>query len=362
VSKTISRKPQASANAPSFLKKALVFTEWALHRFRLGGLFWRQRHAGGKIAPVSLFLYLTHTQPLIDPEVVPAEEAEHMKDDDIVLGFSLGGEARAYPWWIMDNHHAANDVVGGQPMAILLCEMCSTAAAFDPVVNGARLTFEQRHYFNGSVTLDDLETRTVWSPYFAEGIRGKLRGVRLRPLPLIQLTWGAWRKMHPDTTVLAGHLGSRTGHGARHSIGSPELVPAFRSRAARWDARLPHNTLVLGVVTPSAQRAYRLESLRDRGSVVNDEVGGLPIVVLAPPSDGSYAALAFSRVVDGRTLTFRLGTREPVDEETGSRWSWRGEATEGPLTGTSLTFVQSHVSEWYVWPAHYPGIDIYQHR
>lgn len=347
---------------PSFSKKVRVFSEWLLHRLGAGGLLRRQTHAGGKISPVTLFFYLTQAQPLIDPPVVPAARATHMRDDDVVLGLARGGEARAYPWWIMDNHHLANDVVGGQPAAVLLCEMCSTAVAFDPIVNGRRLTFEQLHTYNGTITLDDQETGSVWSPYLAEAIRGKMRGTRLQLLPLWQLTWRAWREMHPDTTVLAGHLGSRTGHGSRHSIGSPEVGPKFRDRLARWDPRLPHNTLVLGVVTPDAQRAYPLDLLRERGGVVNDELGGLPVVVLAPQVEGSYAALAFSRAVDGQTLSFRSGADGPVDEDTGTRWTWNGVAEAGPLAGARLPYVRSHVSEWFVWPAHFPGIQIAEAR
>jgi hypothetical protein len=281
-----------------------------------------------------------------------------MRDEDVVLGLTLEGDSRAYPWWIMDDHHVANDIVGGRPVAILLCEMCSTGVAFDPVVKGRRLTFGQRHTFNGTITLDDHETGSVWSPYLAMAIRGPLRGTRLDLLPVAHSEWGAWCQAHPETTVLPPELGSRTGHGSKHTIGTPLVGPSFRRRVRAWDTRLPHSTLVLGVLASGGQRAYPLDRVRAAGGVVNDDIGGEPMVVLADLTKGSYAALAFSPLVGRTRLEFRPGPGGAVDERTGSRWTFEGRAVEGPLAGSQLRFVPSHVSEWFIWAAHFDGLQI----
>ncbi len=72
-----------------------------------------------------------------------------------------------------------------------------------------------------------------------------------------------------------------------------------------------------------------------------------------------YAALAFSRRLDGRELSFLPGLDGPRDHESGSTWTYEGLAVSGPLADRRLDFVESHVSEWYVWPAHFPEIDIW---
>jgi hypothetical protein len=110
---------------------------------------------------------------LVDPSGVPAAQADHMRDDDVVVGIALGGAARAYPWWIMDNHHLANDVVGGRPVALAFCEMCSSAIALDPIVDGHRLIFDPNHVYNGMPAMQDRATRSVWAPYLARAIRGR---------------------------------------------------------------------------------------------------------------------------------------------------------------------------------------------
>ena len=47
--------------------------------------------------------------PLNNPSVVTVDEATHLRPDDLVVGVLVAGRARAYPWWILANHHVAND-------------------------------------------------------------------------------------------------------------------------------------------------------------------------------------------------------------------------------------------------------------
>jgi hypothetical protein len=271
----------------------------------------------------------------------------------------MDGRARAYPWWILDDHHVANDTVGGRPITVTLCEACNTGMAFDPVIEGRRLTFRLGYIYNGTVAVEDRETGTVWSPYLMVGIRGKLRGTPLTQLPVAQMRWAAWRDLHPNTDVLPAELGSRTGHGSGYTMGRPELGTGMRRTMARWDERFASDSIVLGVVGRNVARVYPFDLLRDHGGVVNDSLDGVPIVALAHQTEGSFAALAFSRLLDGRELTFAAGPDGPVDQETGSRWTFEGRAVAGPLEGAALEFVASSVSAWPAWPAHFPSIEIF---
>jgi uncharacterized protein DUF3179 len=296
--------------------------------------------------------------PLIDPPMVPAAEAAHMRENDDVIALAVNGEARAYPWWVLDNHHVANDVIGGQPVVISLCEMCSSGMAFDSRVNGRRLLFRATHVYMGTTAIQDRQTKSVWSPYLLRAITGPLRGSSLSLLPAQQMRWSAWRERHPGTLVLPGYLGSRVGHGSAHTLGSERMSPDMRRMVPHWDPRLPHNVLVLGLIHGGEQRAYPLSVLKARAGVVNDAIAGAPVVVMADSTQVISGALAFSREVAGRTLTFVPVPDGALDVETGSRWSFEGGAVDGPLAGTQLAFVDSHVSEWFIWAAHYPEIQL----
>jgi hypothetical protein len=55
---------------------------------------------------------------LDDPPTVPASEATHLVDDELVFGVSFGGRQRAYPHRYLSWHEMANDVVGGVPIVL----------------------------------------------------------------------------------------------------------------------------------------------------------------------------------------------------------------------------------------------------
>lgn len=52
------------------------------------------------------------------PAVCPAEQATFVDDNDEVLGFIVGGKARAYPLHSLCYHHVVNDTIGDTPIAV----------------------------------------------------------------------------------------------------------------------------------------------------------------------------------------------------------------------------------------------------
>ncbi len=50
--------------------------------------------------------------------VISADEQEYLQPGDRVFGVSINGEHRAYPLRIVNAHEMANDVLGGEPIAL----------------------------------------------------------------------------------------------------------------------------------------------------------------------------------------------------------------------------------------------------
>ena len=78
---------------------------------------------------------------LTDPRTLPTSAADHIRDADIVLGMTINGESRAYPFRIMNWHEIVNDMLGGQRILVTYCPLCGTAIAFDPVADGEAIEF-----------------------------------------------------------------------------------------------------------------------------------------------------------------------------------------------------------------------------
>jgi hypothetical protein len=71
-------------------------------------------------------------------------------------------------------------------------------------------------------------------------------------------------------------------------------------------------------------------------------------------------ANAYSRELDGQTLTFEFDGARLTDQETGSEWDVLGRAIKGKLAGKVLTPVVAINHFWFSWAAFKPQTRIYQ--
>ena len=122
------------------------------------------------------------------------------------------------------------------------------------------------------------------------------------------------------------------------------------------------------------ERAYPFSELSD-ARVAQDTIGGQPIVVFwgaentadaldAPrvaQSAGVGTAVAFSSVVDGKTLTFEaIGDTSFRDLETGTTWSILGKALDGELAGEELQLVPHRNEFWFAWQGFFPDGEVWE--
>ena len=119
---------------------------------------------------------------------------------------------------------------------------------------------------------------------------------------------------------------------------------------------------MLGIALDGDARAY-LTPVLEYHQVVNDDVGGVPIVVTYDPLTG--APLAWKRSVDGRTLRFGVSGLLYnsgfllYDHETESLWSqFDGRAIAGPLAGKKLEPVPVRQQDFGSWLASEPKTKI----
>lgn len=121
---------------------------------------------------------------------------------------------------------------------------------------------------------------------------------------------------------------------------------------ATWVGR---DTEVVGVELDEHARAYPVRML-EYHQVVNDELGGVPIVVTYDPLSGT--PLAYRRKAGDRTLRFAVSgllwnhNFLLFDRETESLWSqFLGRAIAGPLVGTQLERLVTRQETTGVWVA-----------
>ena len=331
-----------------------------------------------------------------------------------VIVIAAGDETRIYPLQILTWHEIANDVVGGVPLAVTFCPLCNSALAFDRrvPVTAAQLErarganaglraapiaadLEELHaaqhgheraaapeyqvdvefgvsglLYNSNLLMFDTETSTLWTQIGGAGSVGALTGVRLVRYPAPMLAFEDAATSAPDATVLSRDTGFPRSYGRNPYVGYDDIdtPPWFPIEAD--DDRLPPKARVAAFDIAGAAVAVPFAELRAAG-VVEGEVNDVPFVAVWQPgvasaldagriADGADvgAAAVFDRRVDGRTLRFERRGDGVVDTETGSRWSIRGEAVDGPLRGTRLEPILHDATLWFAWAAFRPETQI----
>lgn len=169
-----------------------------------------------------------------------------------------------------------------------------------------------------SLVMYDHETNSLWSHLAGEALSGPLAGQQLHIVASTQSSWGAWRRSHPSTLLLAFDPSlARDPYNGYYR--SPQLGEDPDQADVVVDPRLKPKDKVIGLRLGGHAKAYSLNTLsRDR--VVDDLVGDVPVVIVFDGASESGAVMR--RDPAGRTLSFRPGPGPLtlVDQETGSTW------------------------------------------
>jgi Protein of unknown function (DUF3179) len=217
---------------------------------------------------------------------------------------------------------------------VTFCPLCNTAIVFERQINEQVLTFGttgRLRYSN--LIMYDRQTESWWQQATGGAIAGTFAGARLNFLPASIIAWEEFVAAYPNGQVLSRETGFPRDYGRNPYVGYDDVNrPPFLYDGPATPGVLPATARVLTVELAGEAVAYPYEVLANAGAV-NDSVGGQPIVVLWQAGTASAldadsvaggrdvgAAAAYSRVVDGRTLTFVRDGERLIDNETGSTW------------------------------------------
>ena len=210
-----------------------------------------------------------------------------------------------------------------------------------------------------ALVMYDRQTDSLWSQFLGVSVAGEFQGTPLEPLASTLTDWQTWKRLHPETIVL-DQGGERFDPYSSYYTDSSAGVLGERNS----DDRLQRKEFVLGIQLPGAQKAYAFRDLSET-PVVNDALGDEQLLVVF--DQAAATGVAFSRVVDGRELTFELVTDVPGDLlgvrdlETGTLWSaLSGEAIEGELAGTQLDQLPFTQVFWFAWTDFFPDAPLYE--
>jgi len=199
---------------------------------------------------------------LTTPNMESARAADQwLKDDDLVLGIVIDGEARAYPVRILNWHEIVNDHIGEAHFVISYCPLCGSGMAFDTQdqfgVSGM--------VYQSDVLLYDKRSESLWSQLMMQAVAGSRSGEKLHQHPISHSTWQTWKTDHPNSRVLSRHTGYSRDY-SRNPYASYTLTERTYFPVNHKDSRLKTKTWVIGLSLGKHHIAWALDRLIKAGS------------------------------------------------------------------------------------------------
>jgi hypothetical protein len=209
----------------------------------------------------------------------------------------------------------------------------------------------------------DRQTESWWQQATGEGVVGEYAGYELDLYPMLMAPWELASERYADAQVLSRETGHNRSYGSNPYAGYDTAARPFLYQGPNTPSDYNPMTRVVQVVQNGETLAVPYPEAQEEG-VVQEEVGGVPVVVFWQPGTNSAldarriaegrdvgTANAFKAEVDGQTLSF-----EPIpdgfeDQETGSTWDATGTAVSGPLAGQELEPLVQIQHFWFSYTA-----------
>lgn len=289
--------------------------------------------------------------PLRSPEMIDADAAGYLDEDNIVFGLEVNGDVRAYPKRILAWHEMFTDDVGDTPVAGVYCTLCGTMILYKTTVKGvAHQLGTSGFLYRSNKLMYDAATQSLWNTIWGQPVIGPLadQDITLERMYVVTTTWGEWRRRHPQTKVLSlatGHTRDYSeGTAYREYFATDELMFEVSTR----DDRLKNKDEVVGLVFaqhPDQPVAISSTFLAEH-PVYHDHIGDVDFIVLTDMSGAN-------RVYASEDVTFsEWDGDQTVIDDSGIKW----RLTESQLTaadGRILSRLPAHRAFWFGWYSAY---------
>ena len=318
-----------------------------------GGTRWRIGAAVGLVVAAGVagaanFL-MAADQMFLQPLALVVAPADKNKvpPERLVVGVEIGGDARAYPVMFIGYHHQVRDKVGGTDVLVTYCTVCRTARVFSPLLDGRPERFRLVGMDQWNAMLEDQTTGSWWRQATGAAVAGPRKGQRLAAIPSRQTTLADWLVSHPASLVMQADA-------AAVAADNYPKDDAFEKGTSRktltgTDPESWHEKAwVVGVEIGDRAKAYDWNRLR-RERVINDQVGGTPIVLVLGANGASF--FVFERPDAETRFTLE---EERLVGSAGGVYSTSGSGPAGALKP-----VPASQEFWHSWRTFHPGTETY---
>ena len=290
--------------------------------------------------------------PLRNPQMIDADQADYLRNSNIVFGVEINGQARAYPKRILAWHEMFTDDFDGEPIAGVYCTLCGTVIIYKTRHKGVDHKIGTSGFlYRSNKLMYDQATQSLWNTVRGEPVLGPLvdKGIALEHLSIVTTTWKEWKRRHPNTTVLSLQTGHDRDYGEGVAYKDYFNTDQLMFNTPFNDKRLDNKQEVLALrfaAAPDEQLAIDTAFLK-KNPVFYERVGPQEFVVLTDKSGAN-------RVYQAGDIEITNYDRKDTAKDTSGR-QW--QVTETALiadNGNKLERLPYHRAFWFGWHAAYP--------
>jgi hypothetical protein len=276
------------------------------------------------------------------PTRVLMQDAQNnkIKQDKLVVGVEINGEARAYPIQLIGYHHQVLDTIAGKPIMVTYCTVCRTGRIFEPKVNGKYETFRLVGMDHFNAMFEDKTTKSWWRQANGEALIGQLKGTTLPELNAQQMSLKQWLALYPSSKIMQPDAEFKEKYEKMDKYdagkGSSDLT---KMDSLSWKEK----SWVVGIEINKQSKAFDWNRLK-KERVINETVGNQPVVLVLVSDNKSFAA--FERPA-GQKFTFKNDSLYA----NAIRYDLKGTSPQGV---TPLKKLKAYQEFWHSWQTFHP--------
>ena len=170
---------------------------------------WKRENPDGRVLRPDAKISVENYDPNWEPEVarmpvkVVSKLDETLEPRTLVVGISLDGKSKAYPFTAIEKQSPIIDTVGTTPIVVVLGPDGKSVRAFSRIVDNRKLELLKMPDTNELV---DAETASAWD-FTGRAVSGDLAGKQLTKIQVIKDYWFDWKTYNPETQLYS--LGTR---------------------------------------------------------------------------------------------------------------------------------------------------------
>ena len=296
---------------------------------------------------------------LTNPELLPVSSIAYLEDSDLVLGYKVGEEVRAYPHAILDWHEIINDDIKDQSIAITYCPLTGTGIGWDRYVNGKKTTFGVSGLlYNSNLIPYDRNTDSNWSQILLESVNGELLGTEIKTRFLIETTWKTWKEFYPRSKVVSTNTGYDRNYGF-YPYGNYKSNENLIFPAKPLDERLPAKERVHAIIIDDDAKVYKVLDFKEENEIIHDEFNDTHILVIGN-SNNNYVVSFYN---PGKLAFKDVNSSDKpgiiMEDELGNEYNLFGEVVNNAGDQLDLEPTVSFMAYWFSIGAFYPSTLIY---